>query len=686
MDHQQIAEQNLLFRCLSGSRAYGTNTPSSDTDIRGVFAAPPLHVVTPFFGIEQVAFEGDHIVFELSKYVRMVMEQNPNILELLWTDRENVLFEAPAWRPLRDLRSQLLTTKVKATFGGYAMAQLKRMRSHDRWIAHPQPERPPVPADFLRMVHNVALGRHFNNKVPREGEWTAVSCGQDLYLLFPGGDGWSDAGGSLRTFDREQVRDLLESGAAPAAIVRWDRKDYEARKRDHENYWIWKRDRNPTRSALEEKVGYDAKNASHLIRLLRTAHEALGEGVIRVRRPDAPELLQIRMGEWSMEKVMAEADRLDAGLAEAEAKSDLPRSLDQGRVAHLLMAMYDEAWAAARGRTLHKVAMLDADPATAPNGPPDVRRRVVAVDVEMTGLYDGSPQVVEVAAVEIVGGMTTGRVFHSYVDPQGAVNPFATGIHGLTEGFLRGKPTFAEVAPALLAFLGDSPLVAHNARSDARALGSDLVLAGLSQLDEGRFTCTQRLGRRMFGGTDLSLDGLCAVFGIDTGPRSRGHSALVDARLLADCLVEMAKLPAYAAAPEVRVMGRSLTSRAMRMRAKAGRRSARQVESVALSDDGTTVRFVIADGTFLEAPVPDYPAHTHRLVTHRTGALLVMRTKDTEFAAEGDEAASSRPDNPYGPAVVVPHMGRIKRVWFDGGSPQRQEYLDETLGPQGPAR
>lgn len=346
MDTSGLAEENLLFKCRTGSHAYGMATPASDLDIRGVFAADRMSVITPFFPVEQIAGPPgtDEVYFELSKYVRLACDQNPNILELLWVDPSDVLFEAPAWRLLREARDHLLTTRLRMTYAGYAMQQLRRMTAHSKWLNNPQPEEPPRPMDFVSMVHNLELGGEWNARVPREGDWTAVSCGKDLYLLLPGGDGsWFDGSGALRAFSREEAAGALAS-ARPAAIVSFAREEYEARKRNHENYWAWRRNRNKERSALEARMGYDGKNAAHLIRLMRTAREALVDGVVRVRRPDAEELLAIRRGEWSYERIIAEAEAIDAELADAEKSSPLPRGVDRRMVGEILLRMYEMAW------------------------------------------------------------------------------------------------------------------------------------------------------------------------------------------------------------------------------------------------------------------------------------------------------------------------------------------------------
>ena len=654
MDHQELARSGMLFRCLSGSRAYGMSTPTSDVDIRGVFAAPPLNVVTPFFGVEQVDFPGDEVIFELSKYARMIGDQNPTMLELLWTDEDNILFQHPAWMPMRDARAEFLTDRVRNTFGGYAMSQLKRMKGHDRWINNPQPEAPPRPADFMRMSYNIALDRAFNSKMPNEGNWTAVGVGQDSYLLYPGGGGsWFDATGNIRTFTRHQVRDLVDNSPVPAAMIKWDRKEYERRKQDHDNYWTWKRERNPARAALEAERGYDAKAAGHLIRMLRQAHEALTEGVVRVRRPDAAELLSIRLGEWPMERVMAEAERLDAALPEAAAKSGLRSAVDPGRLAAIVMEMYERAWS---HKKLVKAALPEA--VTAPGGPPDLRLRSVVLDLELTGIASGQPQIVEVAAVELMGGFATGRAFHSYVNPEGPINPVAEKIHGLSERFLADQPTFAAIAPELMAFLGSSPILAHNAHSDARALHNDLSLANLPVLPPEQFTCTERLARRMFG-VPMSLDTLCQTMDVDIGPRSRGHSAMVDATLLAGCVLRMGRMPDYATASYVQVGVREMASRAVRKLDRIKAAAEGQALEVDISHDAGEIRFVLADGRTLSMEIPAYPADTHMMVVQGDATVLVLR--------RGIDGGRAVADNPDGPAIMGVRGGALRCLWMKDG-------------------
>jgi hypothetical protein len=228
MDTRRLAEKNLLFKARSGSHAYGMATPESDMDIRGVFAAGRLNVVTQFFRVEQVESKvpDDLVLWELSRYVKLVCDQNPIIVELLWVDPADILFEDPAWSMLRDMRGELLTRKLRHTYGGYAKQQLDRMKAHSKWINNPQPEEPPRPADFVTMVHNVCLPRDFNKRVPADGAWTAAECGNDTYLLFPGGSGtWFDGTGNIRSFSQHDA--ALQTSEPLAAIVKFNRADYE---------------------------------------------------------------------------------------------------------------------------------------------------------------------------------------------------------------------------------------------------------------------------------------------------------------------------------------------------------------------------------------------------------------------------------------------------------------------------
>jgi DNA polymerase III epsilon subunit len=572
MDARQQSEKNLIFRCLTGSRAYGTNNEHSDTDVRGVFAADPISLMTPFYPVEQVEGPGDTVLYELSKYVRLVVDQNPNIVELLWIEPEDVQFEAAPWRLLRDQRARLLTTKVAVTYGGFAAQALKQMKGRDRWLNKPQPVEPPQQRDFMTMVHNFSIGRsplevpqldtlyheglavlapsdgrEFNSRLPEDGNWTAVSIKSGLFLLYAGGSGtWFDAQGQLRVFTHEQAGRYCKG--VPAAIVNFNQAEYDSRKRDHTHYWTWIRERNQERGAMEAKLGYDAKSGAHLIRILRTAKEILTEGVVRVRRPDAPELLAIRRGELAYEQISDMANELNAELPSLVEKSSLPAAVDKAMVGQLVMEMYERTWEQAVHRTQSVVPrdlFLQAHV-------PDVRGRIVILDLEMSGYADdGCYQVVEIAAIEIMGGLRTGRTFHAYVNPESKINPHATAIHGLTNDFLSGQQTFAQIQPKLMAFFANSPIVSHDAASDLRALNNDLRLSGVEPIGPGRVACSKRIAARLLYNGAMSLDTLCDAFSVDRRPRTRGHSAILDAALLSEAFLKMAKLPGYPSAKDV---------------------------------------------------------------------------------------------------------------------------------------
>lgn len=132
---QQLAQDYQVFRCISGSRAYGTNTENSDIDVRGIFIAPPEYTLGCLKHIEQVEVPGeDTVIYELAKFIKLCTSCNPNIIELLYTEGDNILYCHPAFEKFRQNRHLFLSRKAKHTFSGYAMAQLKRIKGHNKWI------------------------------------------------------------------------------------------------------------------------------------------------------------------------------------------------------------------------------------------------------------------------------------------------------------------------------------------------------------------------------------------------------------------------------------------------------------------------------------------------------------------------------------------------------------------------
>src|SRR3546814_692203 len=346
MTQEKIEHGDLLFMCVAGSIAHGTATETSDIDLRGVFAADMKSRLSPFPGIEQIEGPGDRVVFELSKFLRLLIQQNPSILEIAWAPETCVRFTTPVWELLRERRGDLLSRKLRNTYGEYALSQLKRIRGHDKWLSQPQTEMPPRPCDFVSLVHDLTPDRSILHAetLPRQG-YTAVKIGSDLMVLYRTGDdrGWEDGHGALRTFSREHARTLI-ADVPDAAIIKVNRKEYAAARRNWENYWTWKRSRNAVRAEFEKQFGYDTKHASHLVRLLRTGRDSLLSGEIRVARSDADDLLAIRRGAYSYEEIIAMAEDLDAELTTAAAASSLPDSVSPEIVTELAAEMYQQCW------------------------------------------------------------------------------------------------------------------------------------------------------------------------------------------------------------------------------------------------------------------------------------------------------------------------------------------------------
>ena len=173
----------------------------------------------------------------------------------------------------------------------------------------------------------------------------------------------------------------------------------------------------------------------------------------------------------------------------------------------------------------------------------DMSRRVVIFDTETTGL-SRDHEIVEIAMIETIEGIKTGRYLHFFINPDGENSKKAYEIHRLTKEDLKEHPKFRDVAQRIAGFIGTASLIAHNAKFDMGMLNRGMIKSGLRPYDPERFICTAKMGRSLFSGEDNSQNGLCRRFGVDNFNREATgiHSALEDTVQLYHCFRAMIPL------------------------------------------------------------------------------------------------------------------------------------------------
>ena len=333
-----LRQQNLLlFEAVSGSRAYGTDLPHSDTDLKGVFVLPEAD----FYGlgyVPQVANDtNDEVFYELRRFVELLLKNNPTVLELLATPPDCVVYQHPLFALFRP--ENFLSQLCRQSFAEYAVAQIRKAQGLHKKINHPEPPARKSVLDFCYVTAGAGaqpaatwLAR--NNVAASQCGLANVPHLTDLYALFVDASPDQRLGYRGLVRDADTSQDVLLSavpkGEEPVAYLSFNRNGYSSYCRVFREYWEWVAKRNQERFAntVQHGKNYDAKNMLHVFRLLQMAEEIALTGQLRVRRPNREFLLQIRRGEFEYAELVAEAEALVARVEAAFAASALPAAPD----------------------------------------------------------------------------------------------------------------------------------------------------------------------------------------------------------------------------------------------------------------------------------------------------------------------------------------------------------------------
>ena len=353
MTIDDLKERNLIvLECVSGSRSYGTDLPTSDTDIKGVFVLPEAD----FYGInyvEQVSNPSNDVVYyELKRFVELLYRNNPNLLELLNVPADCVLYRHPL---LDQLPASVFLSKLcQGTFAGYAMAQVKKARGLNKKILNPVERQRKDVLDFCFVTHGQGAlpAKSWLTKYNRQQE----NCGlvnvphlKNIYALFYQDSNDLGFRGILRKENSEDVAlSSVPVGAEPIGYLSFNKEGYSSYCKDYKEYWDWVENRNEERyeNTLQHGKNYDAKNMMHTIRLLDMAEEIATQKAVIVRRPNREFLLSIRRGDFSYEELLAMAEAKIERIDALYAQSDLPEQPNFDVVNSLLVQLRRSFYAA----------------------------------------------------------------------------------------------------------------------------------------------------------------------------------------------------------------------------------------------------------------------------------------------------------------------------------------------------
>lgn len=339
-------QRKILVKHYAGSKAYGTNIETSDTDFRGIFLGDRMEVSTPFFNVQEWVDtqEEDTKLFELNFFINLACDNNPNILETLFVDKSDIVENSQEYNYLREHNNMFLTKKIAHTTSSYAIQSLTKMKSHNKFINTDNMTKP-LQTDFISVVRNFTENKNFNTKINLIKDFNSgyklISYGKDIFGLIKSENKRSSPFNEDFMLNRVKNTD----NTMPLILLKFNKEEYDLAKIKYNSFLKWKQSRSGSaRNLLEDKFGYDCKDAMHLVRLMRIGYECITEGVYKVKRPDANELLEIRNGKWTYDEIYNYAKDFDLKIKKEVEKSNLPDNVDREKAGKLIIEIQDSGW------------------------------------------------------------------------------------------------------------------------------------------------------------------------------------------------------------------------------------------------------------------------------------------------------------------------------------------------------
>lgn len=333
----------ILFEAVVGSRAYGLATASSDTDIRGVFYLPLEYYLGGQYIAQVANASNDEVYYELGRFVELLSKSNPNIMELLASPADCIVYKDPLVDQFK--MQDFITREAAMTFAQYAMVQVRKAKGLNKKINNPMDRERKSLLDFCFIIAghgSLSLKEWLSSR-----QWKQENCGlakiehaKGMYTLYYDQSQTLSYKGVVATLESNEVScSSIPREETLCAYLFVNHEAYSSYCKAYNEYFSWVSARNEARfeGTMNHGQGYDAKNMMHTIRLLQQAKEILSKRELQIQRPNRVELLRIKNGACSYDELFDWSHELFEEIRELCLHSLLPVAPDQVKLRQQLV-------------------------------------------------------------------------------------------------------------------------------------------------------------------------------------------------------------------------------------------------------------------------------------------------------------------------------------------------------------